>query len=266
VKTLHIRSGGSRRIFDPAVLFALAVLVAAALPLILVKPTPLRDQPFPDAQEYADAANQVAQGNGYTTTIHGGRAQPPRYPPGYSVALVPFSKWGPAYPKGAELGAKVILLALLVTVWGTAWLLGGPLAAGFAAGLAGVSPFFLSMSHLVLSDPLAAMLVVLSLALITTAGTRRTAVAGALAGAAVVVRLANIVTLVGLVAILPRLRPRLTALVAALPFVVALLVYQWATFGQPLKTGYDYYLPGLREFAPHYAWGDPLGRDGPNVP
>jgi hypothetical protein len=251
--------------FGPAVLFALAVLLLGAVPLILAKPTPLRDQPFPDSQEYADASYQLAQGNGYKTTIHGGRAQPPRYPPGYSVALLPFSKWGPVYPKGAEAGAKIILLALFVTVWGTAWLLGGPVAAGLAAGLAVTSPFFLSMSHLVLSDPLAAMLTVLSLALISRPGTKRAAVAGALAGAAVVVRLAAIVTLVSLVALLPRLRPRLTALAAALPFVVALLIYQWATFGQPLKTGYDYYLPGLREFAPHYAWGDPLGRDGPNV-
>jgi hypothetical protein len=265
VKTLHTCSGGSRRVFDPAVLFALLVLLLAALPLIVAKPTPLRDQPFPDSQEYADAARQLAHGNGYSTYIHGGRAKPPRYPPGYSVALLPFSKWGPAYPRGAELGAKTILLALLVTVWGTAWLLGGPIAAGLAAGLATASPFFLSMSHLVLSDPLAAMLVVLSVALITRPAMTRTAAAGALVGASVVVRLANVVTLVGLVVVLPRLRPRLAAVVAALPFLVALLVYQWATFGQPLKTGYDYYLPGLRTFAPHYAWGDPLGRDGPNV-
>jgi sulfate transport system substrate-binding protein len=36
----------------------------AASPLILAKPTPLREQPFPDSQEYADAANQLAQGKG----------------------------------------------------------------------------------------------------------------------------------------------------------------------------------------------------------
>jgi len=47
--------------------------------------------------------------------------------------------------------------------------------------------------------------------------------------------------------------------------VIALLVFQWTTFGHPFKTGYDYYLPGLKEFALHYAWSEPLGRDGPNV-
>ena len=122
-----------------------------------------------------------------------------------------------------------------------------------------------SMSHLILSDPLAATLVVLSVALLTRPGTKHAAVAGALVGASVVVRLANLVTLASLIAALPRRRLRLTAFLAALPFVVTLLVYQWSAFGQPLKTGYDYYLPGLREFAPHYAWSDPLGRDGPNL-
>jgi hypothetical protein len=266
VKTLHIRSArGGRRIFDPAVLFAGAALLLAASPLILAKPTPLREQPFPDSQEYADAANQLAQGKGYVTYVHGPKAQPPRYPPGYSVALLPFTKWGPAYPKGAELGAKVIVLALLLAVWGTAWLLGGPIAAGFAAGLAVTSSFWPSMSHLILSDPLAATLVVLSVALLTRPSSKHAAVAGALVGASIVVRLANLVTLASLIAALPRPRPRLTAFLAALPFVVTLLVYQWSAFGQPLKTGYDYYLPGLREFAPHYAWSDPLGRDGPNL-
>ena len=165
------------------------------------------------------------------------------------MALLPFTKWGPAYPKGAELGAKVIVLALFLAVWGTTWLLGGPIAAGFAAGLAVTSSFWPSMSHLVLSDPLAATLVVLSLALLTRPSTKHAAVAGALVGASVVVRLANLGTLASLIAAPPRLRPRLTAILAALPFVVTLLIYQWSAFGQPLKTGYDYYLPGLRELA-----------------
>jgi hypothetical protein len=266
VKTLHIRSAGViRRLGDLAIVFALVALLLAALPLALAKPTPLREQPFPDSQEYADAANQLAHGKGYVTYVHGPISQPPRYPPGYSVALTPFTKWGPAYPKGAELGAKIIVLALLVSVWVTAWLLGGPIAAGFAAGLAVTSSFWPSMSHLVLSDPLAALLVVLSVALLTRPATKRAAVAGALVGASVVVRIANVVTLASLVAALPKNRLRLTALGAALPFVIALLVYQWSAFGQPFRTGYDYYLPGLRAFAPHYAWSHPLGRDGPNV-
>lgn len=246
-------------------MFALLALVLAALPLALAKATPMREQPFPDSQEYADASNQLAHGRGYVTYVHGPKAQPPRYPPGYSVALLPFSRWGPAYPKGAELGAKVIVLALLLTVWATAWLLGGPIAAGFAAGLAVTSTFWPSMAHLVLSDPLAAILVVLSVALVSRPEPKRAAIAGALAGASVVVRIANVVTLASLVALLAGRRLRLAAGVAALPFVIALLAYQWHAFGQPFRTGYDYYLPGLKEFTPHYAWSHPLGRDGANV-
>jgi 4-amino-4-deoxy-L-arabinose transferase-like glycosyltransferase len=265
VKTLHIRSrGGSRWIADPAVLFAVGALVLGALPLALAKATPLNDQPFPDSQEYADAANQLAHGEGYVTVVHGAKAQPPRYPPGYSVVLAPFARVG-GYPGGVELGAKLIVLALLAAVWWAAWLLGGPIAAGLAAGLAGTSPFWLAMSKLVLSDPLAATLTVLSVAVLSRPGSRRVLVAGALAGASVLVRLADLVVVASLLVAIPKLRPRLAAFLAALPFVLTLLVYQWAMFGQPLRTGYDYYLPGLREFAPHYAWADPLGRDGPNV-
>ena len=41
----------------------------------------MAQQPLPDSFEYADAARHLAAGEGYTTTVHDDRAQPPRYPP-----------------------------------------------------------------------------------------------------------------------------------------------------------------------------------------
>jgi hypothetical protein len=35
---------------------------------------------------------------------------------------------------------------------------------------------------------------------------------------------------------------------AAVPFIAALALYQWKTFGSPFTTGYDHWLPRAREF------------------
>ena len=246
-----------------SVLFAVSALAVAAIPLLRAEPTPLAAQPFPDSPEYADAARQLATGNGYVTYVHGSEAQPPRYPPGYSVALAPFARWD--HPEGTQLGAQLMVLTLLVVVWGVTWLLGGPLAAGLAAGLVFTSSFFRSMSYFVLSDPLSALLVVLSVGLVARPTQTRIVSAGVIIGASVVVRISNVVTLASLIATLPGRRPRALALAAGVPLVVVLLVYQWDAFGSPFETGYDYYLPGLREFALSFAWEQPQGRDGSNV-
>jgi hypothetical protein len=264
--SMNVRGRLLSAVRDPGVVFAVAALIAAATPLTLADPAPLAQQPYPDSQEYADASLQLARGNGYVTYIHGDRSQPPRYPPGYSIALVPFTKWGPSFPRGTQDGAKFVVLVLLIAVWATAWLIGGPVAGGLAALLAVTGSFWTSMSHYILSDPLAATLTVLSLAAVAAMrGTRAGVVSGALAGAAVTVRLASVAVLASLLVALPGRRVRLAALAGAAPFVAALLVFQWATLGSPFKTGYDYYYPHLQEFSLHYAWDSERGRDGPNV-
>jgi hypothetical protein len=228
--SMNVRGRLLSAVRDPGVVFAVAALIAAATPLTLADPAPLAQQPYPDSQEYADASLQLARGNGYVTYIHGDRSQPPRYPPGYSIALVPFTKWGPSFPRGTQDGAKVVVLVLLIAVWATAWLIGGPVAAGLAALLAVTGSFWTSMSHYILSDPLAATLTVLSLAAVAAMrGTRAGVVSGALAGAAVTVRLASVAVLASLLVALPGRRVRLAALAGAAPFVAALLVFQWAT-------------------------------------
>ncbi len=76
-------------------------VVATALVVWLALTTvarPLDQQPFPDSHEYADAARHLAAGDGYVTTVHGDGPRPPRYPPGFSLALVPFAASARATP------------------------------------------------------------------------------------------------------------------------------------------------------------------------
>jgi hypothetical protein len=66
--------------------------------------------------------------------------------------------------------------------------------------------------------------------------------------------------------VLAALPARVTRRVAvlAVPGLVALAAFQWSTFGSPLRTGYDYWLPDLRLFDVGYALQRPMG-DGPTM-
>ena len=81
--------------------------------------------------------------------------------------------------------------------------------------------------------------------------------------ALVTVRLALAVIPLALLIALPSRFRRRFALCAA-PLVLALVAYQWITFGNPFTTGYDYYVSG-RSFSPGYAVADNPRGDGPWV-
>jgi 4-amino-4-deoxy-L-arabinose transferase-like glycosyltransferase len=68
-------------------------------------------------------------------------------------------------------------------------------------------------------------------------------------------------------ALLPNASWRGRAIVvgAALAGVVALGAYQWATFGDPLMTGYQYWLPDVRTFGLDYPFDPRSQRDGSGV-
>jgi len=244
-----------------------AALLATALslgPLLMIEPRPLNRQPSPDAQEYADAARHLASGDGYVTTIsRGGVAQPPRYPPGFSLALVPFAVAG-RYPANVQIGSKAYAVLYVLATLVAAWVVGGPLAAAIAVALVGASPFSTRYASLVMSDAFAAALIVLTLPLLHRPTTRRLVGAGLLAGASVLVRLAS---LLGVAAMLPALswRGRMTVVAAALVGIAGLGVHQWSTFGNPLMTGYQYWLPDVRSFGLDYALSSATQRDGSGV-
>ena len=129
------------------------VLITSALFLAVVGATvvigraravPYDIQPSPDAQETMDAARQMYNGNGYVTFYHENKAQPPRYPPSFSIVLLPFASFG-EYPTNVMFGAKffaLLYLAMAVFACGIwrrykLWRRGAPANLGQTAGANG---------------------------------------------------------------------------------------------------------------------------------
>lgn len=239
-----------------------SVAVIVILSVLSTAPRPFAEQPFPDSQETADAARQLVSGNGYVTFVHGNERHPPRYPPGFSLALAPFAAAGDDYPSNVQRGATfyAALYVLLAVV--AAWSLKGPLAGALTAVLIGMSPFARVEASLIMSDGFAAGMTMLLIPLLLRPTPQRVALAGALAGALVAVRLPMVLNLVALFIVLtwPH-RKRL--LLFSPPPLAALALYNWLTFGSPFRTGYDYWLPGLKSFSPSYAVTSPMQGDGP---
>ncbi len=241
-----------------ATLFAISSVLA-------VEPRPLAEQPFPDAQETADATRQLVNGNGYVTYVHHNERHPPRYPPGFSIALLPFAFFSKNYPSNIETGAKVFAALYVLAAIIAAWSIGGALAAALVAVFINVSPFARAEASLIMSDAFAAGITVLFIALLQRLSPARVAWLGALAGALVIVRLPMIVNLAALLIALPTMY-RKRFVLCATPFLAALGFYNWSTFGSPLRTGYSYWLPTLKSFALDYATArPPANGEGPWV-
>ena len=226
--------------------------------VLTAEPRGLDQQPFPDSHEYADVARHLAAGEGYLTTVHDNLAQPPRYPPGFSLMLVPFAAFGGTYP-GSVLGATHWFgVVYVLGAAATAWLLGGPIAAGVAAALVGTAPFAIESASLVMADALVTAITVLVAGLLQRRTFAPAAVAAVLTGGLGLLRLSALAAVPALVLTLPAGVVRRTA-AYLLPGILVLAVFQWTTFGSPLRTGYDYWLPNLRMFEADYALRRPMG-------
>lgn len=250
----------------------LLALALAIWPLVMIGPRPLNRQPSPDAQEYADAARHLAAGEGFITTIYRNEVKPPRYPPGFSLALAPFALAG-RYPQNVQLGSKSFAILYLVATLVAAWVVGGPLAAAVAVALVGASPFAVRYASLVMSDAFAAALVVLAVPLLHAStgsrfGAARLTGAGLIAGGLILVRLSGIVTLAAMLVTLAASRRWRGAVIVgagALVGIAALAFQQWTSFGNPLMTGYAYWLPELRTFGLDFPLSLTSQRDGSGV-
>lgn len=230
------RAGGFRR--NRATVLLAGASVVGALAVVLSAPyRPLTRQAYPDPLQYADSAANVAYGRGYVTYVGGG-PKTPYYPPGFSYTLAPFARWAGDFPHSVQLGAKVLAAMYILAVAAAAFAIGGPWAMLVAMLLAGVSPFARGSAAFVMSDAFATALVVAILPLLRKPTTKRLWAAGALAGYAVTVRVSEVVALAALVLVL-RGRQRMHVLAGALPFILALGIYQWSAFGSPLQTGYQ---------------------------
>lgn len=251
-----------------------APLLALALalgPLVMIDPRPLNRQPSPDAQEYADAARHLAAGEGYVVTIRRGETQPPRYPPGFSLALAPFALVG-AYPDNVQLGSKLYAMSYVIVTLVAAWIVAGPLAAAVAVALIGSSPFAVRYASLVMSDAFAAAVAVAALALVHRLTIPRLTGAGLVAGALILVRLSGVLSLVALLAasfahagVRVGWRVRVMLVAGGLLGVLLVGAQQWSTFGNPLMTGYHYWLPEIRNFGLDYPLDLTTRRDGSGV-
>ena len=233
-----------------------AAVVAATLlalaPVVSARPLRYRAQIAPDSFEYADGAQQLALGNGYVTYHHNDEAHPPRYPPGYSLALAPFAAFAGEFPSSVQAGAKAYTALYVLAAVAAAWVIGGPLAGVLTAALIGLSPFAREQARLIMSDAFGAALTVMLVGLAHRLSPVRVSLAGMLSGALVVVRLSAAMNILALALALPR-HHRKRAIVFALPFVVGLGIYHWLTFGSPVRTGYDYWLPSIKSFDPSFA-------------
>lgn len=239
-------------------LAAVAPTVLVGVGLFQLASRPLANQPYPDAHEYADAARHLAAGRGYVTTVHEYDPQhpqpgelPPRYPPGFPLALAPFA-WFGTYPENVQLGAKCWAIGYVVTAVAVAAVIGGPLAGGLTAVFIGTSPFAEIMAIMVMSDALAAMLALLVVPLVRRTTPLRAALAGLLLGGSVLVRLTGVTGIVSAMASVTGRRNRVLIGVGAVPGIAALGAYQWWTFGSPLLTGYSYWVRGIQALSPAY--------------
>jgi hypothetical protein len=261
VIALYASRKGGRRVATALYTSVIAVVIMSVLS---VAPRPLAEQPFPDAQETADATRQLVSGNGYVTYVQGDERHPPRYPPGFSIALAPFAAVSGDYPSNVQRGATFYAALYVLIAAVSAWTLKGPAAAALVAVLVGMSPFAKVEAALIMSDGFAAALTVLFIPLLLHLTPKRISLAGALAGALVAIRLPMLVNLVALLIVLPwALRKRL--LLFAAPPLAALGLFNWLTFGSPLRTGYDYWLPGFKTFGLSFALTSPMQGDGPYV-
>ena len=265
--TLLVLIAGSYTQADPVAFrkqvsptLAVVMLVAALLPIFSARARPLDRQPYPDSHEYADGARQIVSGKGYVTYVHDndtwpddGQARPPRYPPGFSLALVPFAALG-TYPDDVLGAAKWFAAFYVIVAVVAAWTMGGPVAGLLAAGLVGISPFGEQSVLVLLADTFGATLTVLLVPLLAKPSRLRSAMAGLVAGCAVLVKFSMIVNIAAL-ALVTRGQTRRRVLLFTAPALAGLFLYQWLTFGGPLKTGYGYWSPERKRFNLSYALG-----------
>ena len=232
---------------------AITALLLATIPVLSAPPRHLATQPFPDAQDYADGARHLANGDGYVTTVHGGKPVAPIWPPGFSLALTPFALFG-EFPGNVQSAVRWFAVVYLAVAAIAAWYLAGPLASILTSVLLGISPFARIAGTNVLSDLFAVILLVVILMLIRRVSAPRVFASGLLAGFLVSVRLSMGVGLPALALALP-IRYWKTLALGVAPGLGALAMYQWLTFGSPLRSGYGAWLGDYVVFDVAYAMG-----------
>lgn len=239
---------------------SLAFYYGAVLRLQLRQTELLDLAPYPDAVEYFAQANSILK-EGTATIQIGYDKLPSRYPPGYSLLMIP---WLSCLPHQGVLAPfrtnQTIGLLLLIGGFGFYCGIGRPIGGGLGTLLLATQPAFVSFSRSSMSDLSGATAAILAFGLvyIGLSYVRR----WPLYAAAIVLGLA--------LCIRPQLLFFAPLLIAAtlfpignswpkwllhccltlLVFVIASVAYfafNAVEFGHPLKTGYDFWVPGWAE-------------------
>jgi hypothetical protein len=222
-------------------------------------------RPWPDALEYEEAGRRLAAGEGYVIVVEG-NVFPPRYPPGFSLLLVPFLR----ADDQSGAGIRGVFAASLIAVLGTAaigWAVGGWSGAIAATLVLALSPLHARWSRAVMSDvPASAAVAALAAAILMAL--RRGAGAGVWFGIGLGIGSASAIRQTVLLLALPaaallaaahpgeRARRVLAIGAGGLVGLVPTLVLNAYLFGSPLRTGYDVWAPGLH-FDATYLWAPP---------
>ena len=216
--------------------------------------------PYPDAVEYfAQARSILTEGS---PSIQIGRDKlPSRYPPGYSLLMIPWLRCLPHHGIFAPFRTnQTIGLSLLILGFAFYFAIGKPLAGGLGTLLLVTQPAFISFSRSSLSDLSGATagLLAFMLVYIGLRYRRRWPVysAAIVLGLALCIRpqLLFLAPLLMAAALFPSrgswskwfLHCCLTVLVfvaASIPY----FAFNTFEFGHPLKTGYNFWVPGWAE-------------------
>jgi len=216
--------------------------------------------PYPDAVEYFAQANSILKEGSPTIQI-GYDKLPSRYPPGYPILTIPWLRF---LPHNAILAPfrtnQTIGLLLLAGSFVFYFVIGRPLAGGLAALLIATQPAFITFSRSSISDLSGGAIAVLAFALVYLglAWRRRLLIycAAIVLGLSLCIRpqLVFMTPLLVAMALFPAniswpkwfihccLVLVVFALAASPYFILNAL-----EFGHPLKTGYEFWVPGLAD-------------------
>jgi 4-amino-4-deoxy-L-arabinose transferase-like glycosyltransferase len=256
-------------------------LAAAAL---FIAPSWVSDLgPPPDALEYAVTARRLAHGESFRLLLLS-QEVPSQYPFGFPAYLAPAYRLPGGTLASGIYGVLLAGVAAVALTYGLARRLGGASAGVVAAVTLLLRPNFIDWNHQIMTESLSTALAVMAGFLLYRAadaeGDRRRwylVALGAVCGYAILVRYTNGVltpaAVLGYVAY-RQARPDRGASVGLLlagPALAlgALAIYQQATFGSALMTGYGYWLPTWHgslgsTFSPRYAFVGPgHPADGP---
>jgi hypothetical protein len=231
--------------------------------------------PYPDAVEYFAQADSMLK-DGVAAIQIGYDKLPSRYPPGYPLLMLPWLKLLPHNEILAPFRTNETI-GLLLLIGGFVFYvgIGRPLAGGLASLLLATQPAFISFSRSSISDLSGGAVIVLAFALVYSgfAWRRRLLIycAAIVLGLSLCIRpqLVFMAPLLVAMALFPAnvswtrwfvhcfLVLAVFALAASPYFILNTLV-----FGQPLKTGYEFWVPTLADKQAAFSLHNVPGQSG----